>query len=76
MVAVTHAAPQAAAPQAVSAWLDSVASTYGAPARATLERAIALARERCGDAVMPDGESVLARALGTASILAAIRLDV
>jgi GTP pyrophosphokinase len=76
MVAVLHAAPQAAAPQAVSAWLDSVAATYGAPARAPLERAIALARERCGDAVMPDGESVLARALGTASILAAIRLDV
>jgi len=75
MVAVMHAAPQAAAPQAVAAWLDSIVSSYGAPARAALERAIAFARERCGDAAMPDGEPVMARALATASILAAIRLD-
>jgi GTP pyrophosphokinase len=75
MVAVMHAAPQAAAPQAVAAWLDSIVPTYGAPARAALERAIAFARERCGDAAMPDGEPVMARALGTAFILAALRLD-
>jgi GTP pyrophosphokinase len=75
MVAVLHAAPQAAAPQAVAAWLDSMGSTYGAPARDALERAVAFARERCGDAAMPDGEPVLGRALGTASILGAIRLD-
>ena len=30
MVAVTHAAPQAAAPQAVGAWLDSLAPVYKA----------------------------------------------
>ena len=75
MVAVLHAAPQAAAPQAVAAWLDSIAAAYGAPVRATLERALALARERCGDGTMQDGEPLVARGLGTASILAAIRLD-
>ena len=76
MVAVLHAAPQAAAPQAVAAWLDSIALSHGATARGTLERAVALARERCGDATMPDGEPVLARALGTAATLASIRLDI
>jgi GTP pyrophosphokinase len=75
MVAVTHAAPQAAAPHAVAAWLDTLTPVYGTEARATLEHAIAMARERCGDARMPDGEPILERALGTASILASIRLD-
>ncbi|HTI46256.1 MAG TPA: bifunctional (p)ppGpp synthetase/guanosine-3',5'-bis(diphosphate) 3'-pyrophosphohydrolase [Casimicrobiaceae bacterium] len=75
MVAILHAAPQAAAPQAVAAWLDSLASAYGAPARATLAGAIDFARGRYADARMPDGEPVMERALGTASILAAIRLD-
>src|SRR6478609_9033621 len=75
MVAVLNKAPPAAAPQAVSAWLDAVAPAYGPDARATLERAIAIARERYADSVMPDGEPVIDRALGTASILAAIRLD-
>jgi GTP pyrophosphokinase len=76
MVAVLHAAPQAAAPQAVAAWLDSLASAYGAPARATLVHAIDYARERYADARMPGGEPAVEHALGTASILAAIRLDV
>ncbi len=76
MVAVLHAAPQAAAPQAVAAWLDSLVPVYGAEARAQLAGAIDYARDRCGDATLPDGEAVLARALGTASILAALRLDV
>jgi len=76
MVAVLHAAPQAAAPQAVAAWLDSLVPVYGAEARAQLAGAIDYARERCGDATLPDGEAMLARALGTASILAALRLDV
>jgi GTP pyrophosphokinase len=76
MVAVLHAAPQAAAPQAVAAWLDSLVPVYGSDARSQLARAIDYARERCGGAGLPDGEAVLARALGTASILAAIRLDV
>ncbi len=75
MVAVLHAAPQATAPQSVAAWLDTIAPAYGAQGRAVLERAIDVARERCADARMPDGEPVLERALGTASILAAIRLD-
>jgi GTP pyrophosphokinase len=75
MVAVLNKAPPAAAPQAVSAWLDAVAPAYGPDARATLERAIAIARERYADTRMPDGEPAIDRALGTASILAAIRLD-
>jgi GTP pyrophosphokinase len=76
MVAVLHAAPQAAVPDAVAGWLQSLAGTHGGDAQAAVGRAIAFARARCADARMPDGEPILDRALGTAAILAAIRLDV
>ncbi|HEY5307229.1 MAG TPA: bifunctional (p)ppGpp synthetase/guanosine-3',5'-bis(diphosphate) 3'-pyrophosphohydrolase, partial [Casimicrobiaceae bacterium] len=75
MVAVLHAAPLTAAPQAVTAWLDSLSRDYSADERASFAAAFAHARECCADAAMPDGESVLERALGTATILAGLKLD-
>jgi GTP pyrophosphokinase len=75
MVAVLHAAPQNAAPQAVAAWLDTLSREYSAPERASFAAAFEHARCRCGDAAMPDGESALDRALGTATILAGLKLD-
>jgi GTP pyrophosphokinase len=75
MVAVLHAAPQATAPHAIAAWVQSLVATYGAQSAASVEGAIAYVRERAGED-MPDGEPILDRGLGAASILAAIRLDV
>jgi len=75
MVAVLHAAPLTAAPQAVTAWLDSLSRDYSADERASFAAAFAHARACCADAAMPDGESVLERALGTATILAGLKLD-
>jgi hypothetical protein len=56
MVAVAHAAPQAAAPQAVSAWLDSLVADYSDTERASLADAFEYARARTADAAMADGE--------------------
>jgi GTP pyrophosphokinase len=75
MVAVLHAAPQAAAPQAVAAWLDSLSSTYSPDERAAFATAFAYARDHAATAAMSDGEPALERALGTATILAGLRLD-
>ena len=75
MVAVTHKAPQAAAPDAVRAWLDSLAAIYTDVDRARFASAYDVARAALGDARNADGEPVLARALGTAGVLAAQRLD-
>ncbi len=75
MVAVTHAAPQAAAPQAVAAWLSSLAPVYTEADRERFAAAHELARARLGDARGSDGEPLIEAALGTATILAAQRLD-
>ncbi|HEX6138099.1 MAG TPA: bifunctional (p)ppGpp synthetase/guanosine-3',5'-bis(diphosphate) 3'-pyrophosphohydrolase [Casimicrobiaceae bacterium] len=75
MVAVTHAAPHAAAPQAVGAWLESLAPVYTDADRARFAAAYEMARQGAGDLRGSDGEPLLERALGTASILAAQRLD-
>jgi GTP pyrophosphokinase len=75
MVAVLHAAPRAAAPQTVAAWLESLAPTYQPSVRETFATALDLARDRCGDARLPDGEGVLDRAVGTATIIASLHLD-
>ncbi len=75
MVAVLHAAPDTAAPQAVDAWLESLAPAYTSDERASFAAAFAYARERVGSARMPDGEPALDRALGTATILAGLDLD-
>ena len=75
MVAVLHAAPRAAAPEAVAAWLTSLAPTYRPDAREAFKVAYDLAREKCGNARLPDGEGVIDRAVGSATIVAALRLD-
>ena len=75
MVAVLHAAPHAAAPQAVAAWLASLVPDYSADERASFADAFEFARARTGDAAMADGEPALDRALGTATILAGLKLD-
>ena len=75
MVAVLHAAPRAAAPQAVAAWLESLAPLYQAPVRDRFAAAFELARDRCADARLADGQSALDRAVGAATIVAALHLD-
>jgi len=75
MVAVLHAAPQTAAPHAVAAWLDSLVPDYSADERASFAAALEHARLQCADVVLPDGENVVDRALGTATILASLKLD-
>ena len=75
MVAVLHAAPRAAAPEAVAAWLDSLAPLFSAAERKALKDAFDLAHARAGDARMPEGERALDRAVGAATILAALELD-
>ena len=75
MVAVTHAVREAAAPQAVAAWLDTLAGVYPAEDRAAFEAALAYARERCGSARGRDGEPLIDRAIGTAMIVAGLKLD-
>src|SRR3982751_2237619 len=74
MVAVLHAAPQTAAPHAVAAWLSSLSNDYTADERATFAAALDYARAHTADAAMADGEPALDRALGTATILASLRL--
>ena len=74
MVAVTHAAPHAA-PQAVGAWLDSLSSIYTQADRDRFAAAYEMAHARLDDARGADGEPLIARALGTAGILAAQRFD-
>ena len=75
MVAVLHAAPQAAAPQAVAGVARLLVPDYSADERASFADAVEYARERTGDAAMADGEPALDRALGTATILAGLKLD-
>jgi len=72
MADVLHAAPQTTA---FAARLDSLALPYSVAERASFAAAFEYARSRCGDAAMPDGESVLDRALGTATILSGLKLD-
>lgn len=70
MVAVTHAAPKA-----LGDWLDSLSSVYGDADRERFLAAYEMAHERVGVASADDGEPWMARALGTATILAAQRFD-
>ena len=75
MVAVTHAVREAAAPQAVAAWLDTLSGVYPAEDRTAFEAALAYARERCGTVRGRDGEPLIDRAIGTAVIVTGLRLD-
>ncbi len=75
MVAVLHAAPQAAVADAVAAWLTSLANDYSIAERDSFAAAFAYARDHAAAAVMAEGEAALDRALGTATILAGLKLD-
>jgi GTP pyrophosphokinase len=75
MVAVLHASPLTAAPKAVAAWLASLTADYSTDECAAFADAFDYARERCANATTSEGELVLDRALGTATILAALKLD-
>jgi GTP pyrophosphokinase len=76
MVAVLHSAPEVAAPEALAAWTERVSEGFTPDERvallATLDAARALYTDRCA----PDGEPWLDRALGTAAIVAGLKLDV
>ncbi len=75
MVAVLHAAPETGAPQAVAAWLDGLRGTYPDDDLDAFKAAFGYAREHCGDAPGRDGEPLIDRAVGTAMILAGLKLD-
>ena len=75
MVAVLHAAPETGAPQAVAAWLDGLRGTYPDDDLDSFKAAFAYAREHCADAPGQDGEPLIDRAAGTATILAGLKLD-
>ncbi len=75
MVAVAHSAPEASAPQAVAAWLETLRGVYPQDDLDAFEAALVDARERCGDVRGRDGEPLIDRALGAATILAGLKLD-
>jgi GTP pyrophosphokinase len=75
MVAVLHAAPVPDAPLAVAAWLDGLRPTYGEDAVRGIASSWEALRAAAGDARTSDGEPVVDHALGTATILAGLRLD-
>ena len=75
MVAVLHLSSPSVAPQAVAAWLDSIAADYSEDERASFATAFEFARAHSTLATMPDGEPALDRGLGTATILAGLKLD-
>jgi GTP pyrophosphokinase len=75
MVAVVHAAPKADAPNALAQWLAGLSAVYPGDDIAGFETVAAYGRERYGDARGRDGEPLVDRALGTASIVAALKLD-
>jgi GTP pyrophosphokinase len=75
MVAVLHSSTASVAPQAVAAWLDSIAADYSMSERESFASAFELARAHAAAEVMPEGEPALDRALGTATILAGLKLD-
>ena len=75
MVAVSRTAAQASTPATVAAWLEQTRTLYGDDARAAIGLAVTYARERYGDLCTSDGEPWIDRALGTAAIVAGLKLD-
>ncbi len=76
MVAVVHAAPEVAAPEALAAWTERVGEGFTPDERAALLATLDAARALYADTCTPDGEPWLDRALGTAAIVAGLKLDV
>ncbi|CAG1002011.1 GTP pyrophosphokinase [Burkholderiales bacterium] len=75
MVAVVHAKPDSAAPQAVAAWLESLAGTYPREDVDLFRAAFDYVQERAGARAGADGEALVDRALGVAGIVAGLKLD-
>ena len=62
-------------PEALTAWLQQAAAAYSPDERAAIAKALDFARERYGELRANDGEPWLDRALGTAGIVASLKLD-
>ena len=75
MVALVSPAPQAASDDIYAARITQAATAYSAAERAAIEATFELARKRYGDALTSEGERWLARATGTAAIVAELKLD-
>jgi GTP pyrophosphokinase len=79
MVAIVHKAPPgslvAADAKTFAAWLEQVGAAYTSAERAGIGKALDAARTRYRDLTTPDGEPWLERALGTAAIVAGLKLD-
>jgi len=75
MVAVLHAAPETSGPQAIAAWLSGLRDIYPQEDLDAIEATADYARERCSDELGRDGEPLIDRAVGAATILAGLRLD-
>src|SRR5947207_15733228 len=65
----------AAEPRVFAGWLDQVAAAYSPDERAAIGQAVELARTRYGAITTTDGEPWIDRVLGTASLVAGLKLD-
>jgi len=75
MVALINAASSTESADVYAARIAQAATGYSAAERAAIEAAFELARSRYGDALTSEGERWLARATGTAAIVAELKLD-
>src|SRR5437867_11872340 len=79
MVAIVHPASPgsstASDPKALAAWIDHFAAAYAPAERAAIGKALDSARVRYTGLRTADGEPWLDRSLGTAGIVAALKLD-
>jgi GTP pyrophosphokinase len=75
MVAIVRPPSAAADADASALWLERVASAYTPDERAAIARALDATREIYAELRTPDGELWRDRALGTAGIVAGLKLD-
>jgi GTP pyrophosphokinase len=79
MVAVARAATPAASifasPESLASWLEQIGAVYSPEDRTAIAKAVELAQARYGKLATSDGEAWIDRALGTAGIVASLRLD-
>jgi GTP pyrophosphokinase len=79
MVAIVRAAAPssfaAAEPPAFAQWLEQVGAAYSPDERAAIGKALDVARSRYRALATTDGEPWIDRALGTAAIVAGLKLD-
>jgi len=75
MVAVLHAASGTSEPESIAAWLAALRGSYPDDDLDSFEAAATYARERCRGQPGRDGEPLIDRAVGTAIILAGLKLD-